>query len=113
MPMRSPGGGNATGVTGADFARAGRAAGFFALGAARLTGAFFAGFFAGFLRATGRLAGAFLGLAFAFFRTAMFSLPAGHPARFTRNTERYILFLRRPASNRAGEMPDARCQFLP
>jgi hypothetical protein len=61
-------------------ARTGRAAGFLAFGAARLTGAFFAGFFAGFLRATGRLAGAFFfPLAFAFFRTAIFSLPAGLP----------------------------------
>jgi hypothetical protein len=32
------------------------------------------------LRATGRLAGAFLGLAFAFFLAAMLNLPAGDPA---------------------------------
>src|SRR5262245_45581755 len=70
-PMRSPGGGNATGGTGAGLALAGRAAGFLAFGATRLAGAFFAGFFATSLRAAGRLAGAFLGLAFVFFRTAM------------------------------------------
>src|SRR5688572_20677897 len=73
MPMRSPGGGSSARLTGAGFAAAGRATGFFAFGAARRTGAFFAGFFAVFLRAAGRLAGAFLGLAFAFFRTAMFA----------------------------------------
>jgi len=82
--MRSPGGGRAAGLTGTGFAAAGRAAGFLALGAARRTGVFFAGlftsFFAGFLRAAGRFAGAFLRLAFAFFLAAICDLPADSPA---------------------------------
>src|SRR5882672_517354 len=64
MPMRSPGGGFTTGPAGTGFARTRRAAGFFAFGAARLAGAFFAAFF---------FAGAFFALAlpFAFFLVAM------------------------------------------
>ena len=67
------------GLTGAGFGAAGRAAGFRALGGARRTRAFFAGFFAVFLRAAGRLAGAFLRFAFAFFLVAICDLPAGTP----------------------------------
>ncbi|HEX9672028.1 MAG TPA: hypothetical protein VGA12_01180 [Burkholderiales bacterium] len=63
------------GLTGAGLGAAGRAAGFVDLGAARRTGARFAGFlaafFAVFLRAAGFLAGAFLRLGFAFFLTAI------------------------------------------
>jgi hypothetical protein len=77
--MRSPGGGRAAGLTGTGFA-AGRATGFLGLGAARRTGVFFAGFFAGFLRAAGRFAGAFLRLAFTFFLAAICDLPADSPA---------------------------------
>jgi hypothetical protein len=60
-----------TGLTGAGFGTAGRAAGFLALGAARRAGARFAGFFVTFLRAAGRFAGAFLRLGFAFFLAAI------------------------------------------
>jgi hypothetical protein len=66
------------GLTGAGFAT-GRAAGFLALGAARRTGAFLAGFLAAFLRDAGRLAGAFLRLGFAFFLAGICDLPAGNP----------------------------------
>ena len=76
---------NGLSVTG--LAAAGRAAGrldglgtgFLAAGAARRTGARFAGFFATFLRAAGRFAGAFLRLGFAFFLAAICDLPAGVP----------------------------------
>jgi len=77
--MRSPGGAMLSGLTGAGLGAAGRAAGFLAAGAARRTGARFAGFFATFLRAAGRFAGAFLRLGFAFFLAAICDLPAGVP----------------------------------
>jgi len=101
--MRSPGGGKVAGLTGTGFA-AGRAAGFLALGAARRTGVFlagfFAGFFAGFLRAAGRFAGAFLRLAFAFFLAAICDLPAG--PRPTRTDYRsYMLIQPAAASNKS------------
>jgi hypothetical protein len=67
------------GLTAAGIAAAGRAAGFLAAGAPRRTGARFAGFFAAFLRAAGRFAGAFLRLGFAFFLAAICDLPAGVP----------------------------------
>jgi len=77
--MRSPGGAMLNGSTVSGLAAAGRAAGFLAAGAARRTGARFAGFFATFLRAAGRFAGAFLRLGFAFFLAAICDLPAGVP----------------------------------
>ena len=67
-----------TGLTGVGLA-AGRGAGFLALGPARRTGAFLTGFFAGFLRAAGRFAGAFLRLGFAFFLAGICDLLAGTP----------------------------------
>jgi hypothetical protein len=67
-------------LTGASLGAAGRAAGFLALGAARRPGARFAGFFAAaFLRAAGRVAGAFLRWGVAFFLVAIYDLPAGAP----------------------------------
>jgi hypothetical protein len=67
-----------TGLVGTDLA-ARRGAGFLAWAAARLTGAFLAGFFAAFLRAAGRFAGAFLRLGFAFFLAGICDLLAGTP----------------------------------
>ena len=57
-----------------------RGAGFLALGAARRTGGFLAVFFAVFLRAAGRFAGAFLRLGFAFFLAGICNLLAGTPS---------------------------------
>jgi hypothetical protein len=67
------------GLTGIGLAAAGRGAVFLAFGAARRAGAFFAGFFAAFLRAAGRFAGAFLRLGFAFFLAGICGLLAGNP----------------------------------
>lgn len=95
--MRWPGGAGCAGEgAGPGFAAgAGRMAGRVFRGAARRTGAFFAGFFltgavflrgaaffltgAVFLRAGGLLAGACLRFALAFFLVAMCSLPANSP----------------------------------
>jgi len=103
--MRSPGGGRVAGLNGTGFAAARRAAGLAFLTGARRTGAFLAGFLATlavFLRATGRLAGAFLRLVFAFFLAAICDLPAGTTALFVRDTGRYILIHPRAGSKREG-----------
>jgi hypothetical protein len=85
-----------SGLTGTGLGAAGFAAGFLAAGATRRTGARLAGFFATFLRAAGRFAGAFLRLGFAFFLAAICDLPAGGTARLEGISNRYMLIHSEP-----------------